>query len=250
MSIKKVERRIEVECKYDSALHKWVRKHGYKWDAAKKIWWKGYTVKEMEAVEKEFSRINGVVDAIRDRVAKAMVIHASYDDTVRVKDELRDIGGVFYADKAWRADNQAAYDAAISVIKAAKPQPKAVEKVTLAEGEVEVSVSKDRRTNFVGGVITVGKEKVPHICVREIEAYRFTDGLSMGMGRDDGWCHKLAVRPMTSGELADRDKRLKLAELEKALRYYTGPLDDDRNAEAFAAKAKEIREQLEKITNG
>lgn len=108
-----------------------------------------------------------------------------------------------------------------------------------------IRVSKSRRENLVGSVVMVAG--VPNICIGEVRAYRFTDGLSTGHGRDEGWCHEVTVRPMTSDEIAARDKARQIAELERKLEYYEGPADDVRSEGRFAEEAQLIRDQLQQL---
>jgi len=109
--------------------------------------------------------------------------------------------------------------------------------------ERKIAVVREAKTEMVGATIRIGKDSVPHLTTRVIKCERFSDGLARGMRIDDGFRYELSARKMSDLEAAEFEQREQIAKLEKDLRYYSGPIDDDRMA-AYHATEVAIREEL------
>ena len=109
--------------------------------------------------------------------------------------------------------------------------------------EKTITATAARETNYVGQITKIGGQL--YRAVRLIESHRFTDGLSMGHRIDDGVYHKLACLPLSADEITEYEAAIKMAELEKQLKFYSHEPDDFRQLDEWSKKRAELVKQIE-----
>lgn len=246
-----------------------LRQLGAHWDKDAKAWWIG--VGKKADLERLVADVNqhktaGQAEAVR-RKDEGLAVKIPYEDTA-TREQAKQLGARWDAvNKQWllpNADAKAKIDRLL-----ADAATKRQEAASRARAEADKRESDARKakipaggrmfsktTDLRGQGYGVGnaiKDRDGKLwIVTDVERpQRFEDGLSMGMGRDDGYEHTAYARPATPEEAKKISFADRRAVLDKELRILSVGPDDERDREAHnqriaaALKAKKELDEEE-----
>ena len=237
-----------------------LRAIGATWDPQEKAWWIGSG--KAADLERLVSDVNGrkqagQAEAVR-RQSEGLAISIPYEHS-DIREQAKKAGARWDGvRKQWlmpNAESHAKIKAAIEdkyrKQQADRDRKEAADRATKmpAGGRMFTKTTDIRSGGYAVGSRIRDKDGKLWVITAIETPQRFEDGLSFGMGRDDGYEHTAYARPATEQEDAESRKAIRIAELEKQVRILGVGPDDERDRESHDKAMREALDELKSLRN-
>jgi hypothetical protein len=223
MRYEKAGRRLQVAIPYGDSLQPKLKSRGYKWDPDGKVWWKGFTEAEQAWLEEQKATKDQKRAEFQGKLADAKTLSGTFDDTQAVKAELMALG-CFLAEvqgrKHWHAPS-AAWRQAQDLLNGAESKREASKREADAARAEAARPKWDFPTFELSGgsgygcqgwtkgdIVRSSKKRIDAggpeylFVLKASREYVRDDGLSFGVGDEQGYLYEATCRAATDDESA------------------------------------------------